>query len=59
MRSAVINPLTRPFRANRFPIPMLLIFWIIALALITSTVLPAEAQRIYSIGSLNTGDSFY
>ena len=58
MRSAMITPLTHPLRANRSPIPKLLILWTIAIALVTSTVSPAEAQRIYNIGSLNTGDSF-
>src|ERR687898_762270 len=58
MRSAMITPLTDPLRADRSPIHKLLILWIIAIALITSTASQAEAQRIYSIGSLNTGDSF-
>jgi hypothetical protein len=58
MRHAMITPLTDSLRAQRSPIPKLLIFWTIAIALVTSAVSPAEAQRIYSIGSLNTGDSF-
>ncbi len=58
MRSAMITPLTDPLRADRSPIHKLLILGIIAIALITSTASQAEAQRIYSIGSLNTGDSF-
>jgi putative ABC transport system substrate-binding protein len=54
----MITPLTDPLRADRSPIHKLLILGIIAIALITSTASQAEAQRIYSIGSLNTGDSF-
>lgn len=58
MRHAMITPLTESLHAQRSVIPKLLIFWTIAIALVTSVVSPAKAQRIYSIGSLNTGDSF-
>ena len=58
MGHAMITPLTESLHAQRSPIPKLLIFWTIAIALVTSAVSPAKAQRIYSIGSLNTGDSF-
>jgi len=58
MGHAMIIALTEYLHAQRSPIPKLLIFWTIAIALVTSAVSPAKAQRIYSIGSLNTGDSF-
>jgi putative tryptophan/tyrosine transport system substrate-binding protein len=58
MLPGTTTPLTDPLRANRSPIPKLLILWTLTIALINSTVSPAEAQRVYSIGSLNTGDSF-
>ena len=58
MRSAMIFPLTDPPRANRTLIAKLFILWTVAIALITSTASQAAAQKIYSIGSLNTGDSF-
>jgi putative tryptophan/tyrosine transport system substrate-binding protein len=58
MPSATINPSTDPPRANRPLVAKLLVLWTITIALILSTVFRAEAQRIYSIGSLNTGDPF-
>ena len=58
MRSALLTPLRHPLRANRSSISKLLILWTIAIALITGIVSPAAAQKTYSIGSLNTGESF-
>ena len=51
-------PLTDPVRANRFPIATLIRLSVMVIALIIIPVSPSEAQKVYSIGSLNTGDSF-
>ena len=58
MRSAMTTPVTEPLRANLSPIYQLLVLWTIAIALVISAASQADAQRTYSIGSLNTGDSF-
>ena len=55
---AMITRLSDPLRANRSPIAKFLILGTIAIFLMTTTASQAEAQKIYSIGSLNTGDSF-
>lgn len=52
------TPITEPLRANIFPIYKLLVLWTVAIALVISAASQAEAQKTYSIGSLNTGDSF-
>jgi len=51
-------PLTDAVRANRFPIATLIRLSVMVIALIIITVSPSDAQKVYSIGSLNTGDSF-
>jgi putative ABC transport system substrate-binding protein len=58
MRSAMTTPVTEPLRANISPIYKFVVLWTIAIALVISAASQAEAQRTYSIGSLNTGDSF-
>ena len=58
MRSAMTTPVTEPLRANLSPIYQLLVLWTIAIALVISAASQADALRTYSIGSLNTGDSF-
>ena len=58
MRSAMTTRLTEPLRTTLSPIYKLLVLWTIAIALVATAAFQAEAQRTYSIGSLNTGDSF-
>ena len=58
MRSAMTTRVTEPLRTTLSPIYKLLVLWTIAIALVATAAFQAEAQRTYSIGSLNTGDSF-